>query len=138
MTVSERIALPVVPGGPVALTRALPGSFFERAKRRLEDDPDLALRFAPVLRGFERYGLRDWLSEYRYGFEDALRDLLACIRCEGQCRTGLYVPGGWPLYLALDRAAIRESRDQRPRFKAYRCPGVEERKRRIRALLIRG
>jgi hypothetical protein len=123
---------------PAGGDRMLPGRFRERARRRVEEDPDLALRFAPVLRGFEQYGLAARVEEYRYQFEEALRDLLACVRCEGRCRTGLYIPGGLPLYLALDRAAIRASRERLPYFKAYRCPGVEERKRRIRKLLVAG
>ncbi len=121
---------------PELLGRALPSSFFRRAGGKVEDDGNLALRFAPVLRGLEEFGLSERVGEYRYGLEDALQDLVGCIRCDGRCRSRLYIPGGVPMYWGLDRVGIRAARGRMVLFKAFRCPGVDRRKLEIQRLLV--
>ncbi len=119
-----------------SLPKALPEEFFALAAGRVEEDANLAERFKLVLRGFEEFALREWLREYRYSFEDALQDFKACVTCSGKCRSTLYVPGGTPMYFALDYWGIKNSGANRPVFKAFLCPGPVERKKRIEKLLL--
>jgi hypothetical protein len=96
---------------------------------------NLTDRFWPVLKGHEDLGMERFVTAYRWQFEDALRDLLACAQCEGNCRTVLFVRGGTPMYLALDGESVRNNPAGTPVFKAFYCPGVEKRKEILRRRL---
>ena len=97
----------------------------------------LAKRYWPVLQEGAGPGhgpdLQPYLYSYRFRFEEALRDLLHCVACEGRCRSVLYTSGGTPMYLALDWVGIENGIVNAPVFKAFYCPGVAERKEAIKS-----
>lgn len=118
------------------LPQELCESITNQAKKSPDKTINLYRRYYPIIRGFEEYDMRNYITqlEYRHLFETALKDFVACIRCDGTtCRTSV----GNNKYFGLSKRSMHFYRQyNRPEFAVFECPGVATRKQQIREALI--
>lgn len=122
---------------PELFLDVIPEKYLALAGQPLKDGDNLCERFRLVLRGFEKFGIRDSVPEYLNQFETALADLAACSKCLGKCCTSVHIDGGKPMYFGLDYRGMNFYNAGKPVFVVHACPGVTERKEQIKKLLIR-
>jgi len=117
-----------------ALQNVLPDALLRSIEQSMgkDDEAGAQERYRILLRGFEQYNLQQRIPNYRIEFAQALHDLIACLRCDGNtCRTKC----GNQCYYALHRRDI-EFYGGRPMFRIFTCPGVAERKEQLRRLYV--
>lgn len=114
------------------LQNVLPDALLRSIEQNLVDDEVSAIdRYKILLRGFEKYDLQKHIQNNLLKFDEALRDLIACLHCTGTCRTKC----GNGYYYALHRHDI-ESYGNRPKFRVFECPGVAARKEQLRCQYV--
>lgn len=118
----------------------------QRPADNQSDVADLYRRYQPILRGFEEFNMRRFLSwEHINLFEQALQDFARCLKCNGSCTSSIYQPPRNQndkqrqphMYFGLSYNAMKSIDGARPVFMAKECPGVAERKAEIRKMLIK-
>ncbi len=101
-------------------------------QRIAQDEASAQDRYRVLFRGFEQYDLQQYIPDLRLQFSEALHDLIACLRCDGNtCNT---ICGGRSYY-ALHKGDT-EFRHGRPAFRIFECPGVAMRKEELRRLYV--
>jgi hypothetical protein len=113
----------------------IPEKFFKLAANATLNNENLNERFALLNKGFEEFNLQQYFCGYKYDFENTLQDLIACIHCNGVCKTSVYVSKGIPIFQELDYESMKFYRSNHPIFKVSFCPGVAERKAQIKEQL---
>jgi hypothetical protein len=121
---------------PLLILDIIPEKYLALAGQPLKDGDNLSERFWLVLRGFEKFGIRDYIPEYLNQFETALGDLIVCSKCLGKCCTSVYIDGGRSMYFGLDYRGMSFYNSGKPIFAVHMCPGPMERKEQIKKLLV--
>lgn len=107
---------------------------------------NLKHQFQEVLTGFEKYSWDEQVIKRHAGdFETALKDLQACKKCEGVCKTDFnHACSSWFEHFKLGRPCTDECYPEKfrgyyalnkigcaaynlPSFKVFRCPGRAQR-----------
>lgn len=110
------------------------------------DKVDLYRRYQPILRGFEEFNMRRFLTrDYIHFFELVLYDFARCLKCNGSCTSSIYqspkneddLQRQPHMYFSLSYGGMKFYNGAHPVFVAKECPGVAKRKEQIRKMLIK-
>jgi hypothetical protein len=119
---------------PELLISLIPDKFFKNPIGDVKEQSELEKRFALIIKGYEEFNLSRFFVSHKFYFELVLQDMLKCISCDGNCKTG----SGNGIYQGLDYTSIKFYGGTEPVFQLFNCPGITQRKLDIKNQISNG